>query len=307
MPGFSYARSPGTVLDADGRAQAPPTGNRLDVHPATPRDVPAITQFLHGFWPQIEPAAWRPLFEYDWIADKPDQGFLLTDAQGAIAGFIATIYADRETAQGSVRFCNVSSWAVLPEHRAYAIMLIREVLRRLDCTVTNLSPTPEAQSFFLRVGFKPLEDTKLVWLPFANPETLGRRGTRIEDDPARIAELLDARGRRIVADHPRCRHLVIEEGGAVSQVVRIVRRKRGVRVSELLYCSDSALLARTFERVKLHILRRDLSAALASDRRLLGENVPRGLRLPRNACFRSTRAEAGEIDNLYSEYALLPM
>jgi len=93
----------------------------------------------------------------------------------------------------------------------------------------------------------------------------------------------------------------------VSHVVRIVRRKRGVRVSEILYCSDSALLARTFERVKLHILRRDGAVALAADRRILGEDAPRGVLLPRKACFRSSRVSAADVDNLYSEYALLPM
>jgi len=93
----------------------------------------------------------------------------------------------------------------------------------------------------------------------------------------------------------------------VSHVVSIVRRKRGVRVSEILYCSDSALLARTFERVKLHMLRRDRAAAVVADARILGENAPRGLRVKRKACFRSSQVSPAEVDNLYSEYALLPM
>jgi acetoacetyl-CoA synthetase len=281
---------------------------RASVRGATRADIPAITRFLNRFWPRIPPATWRSLFEYDWVADKPDLGFVLTDARGAIAGFLATIYADRDTPHGRVRFCNVSSWAVLPEQRACALLLVREVLNRRECAITNLSPSPEAQAFFLRTGFQPLDDAKVLWLPFANPTTLRRRrGTRIEDDSTRMRELLDERGRRILADHPRCRHLVVEQGGALAHVVRIVRRKRGLRVSEILYCSDSTLLARTFERVKLHILRRDGAAALAADRRILGNDAPRGILLPRKACFRSTRVRAADVDNLYSEYALLPM
>ncbi|HEX5046493.1 MAG TPA: hypothetical protein VFX89_05175 [Gammaproteobacteria bacterium] len=276
------------------------------VRGATVHDIASITRFLHGFWPQIAPAAWRPLFEYDWIPDKPDLGFVLIDGAGEIGGFLATIYADRHTPQGPMRFCNVSSWAVLPEQRAYALMLVREVLGRRDCVITNLSPSPEAQAFFLRLGFEPLEDAKLVWLPFANPGSLRPRA-HIEDHPLRLAQMLDARGRQILADHPRCRHLAVESGGAVSHVVRIVRRKRGVRVSEILYCSDAALLAHTFEQVKLHVLRRDGTAALAADRRLLGEVAPRGLRLRRSACFRSGQVAPASIDGLYSEYALLPM
>jgi hypothetical protein len=293
---------------AGGRERPLAQRGQWHVRGVTVRDIAAVTRFLHGFWPQIAPAAWRPLFEYDWIADKPDLGFVLVDAAGAIGGFLATIYADRDTPQGRVRFCNVSSWAVLPEQRAYALMLVREVLGRRDCVITNLSPSPEAQAFFLRLGFEPLEDAKLVWLPFANPGSLRPRArTHIEDDPRRLAQLLDARGRRILADHPRCRHLAVESGGAVSHVVRIVRRKRGVRVSEILYCSDTALLARAFEQVKLHALWRDGTAALAADRRLLGADAPRGLRLARSACFRSGQVAPASIDGLYSEYALLPM
>ncbi len=284
------------------------SAGRFQVRAATIDDLTAITHFLHGFWPKVPPSAWRRLFEYDWLRDKPEPGFVLTDAAGAIAGFLATIYADRDTPHGLVRFCNVSSWAVLPQHRACALMLVRDLLGRRDCTITNLSPSPEAQSFFLRLGFEPLEEAKMVWLPFGNPSTLRRSAaTRLEDEPIRMLEMLDAKGRRILADHPRCRHLVVEKGGALSHLVRIVRLKRGMRVSELLYCSDSALLARSFERVKLHVLRRDRTAALASDRRLLGADAPRGLRLARAACFRSSLVGAANIDNLYSEYALLPM
>ena len=281
---------------------------RSRVRGATAEDVPAITRFLNGFWPKIPPVAWRTLFDYDWVADKPDLGFVLLDGTGTITGFLATIYSDRETPRGRIRFCNVSSWAVTPEQRAYAMMLVREAIGRRDCTMTNLSPSPEAQAAFLRLGFEPLDDTKLLWLPLGNPRSLLRSArTRIEDDRARMHEMLDARGRRIVADHPRCKHLVVEEAGARTHLVSIVRRKHGVDVSELLYCSDAALLERVFERVKLHVLRRDGTAALAADSRLLGEHAPRGLKLARSACFRSAELRATDIDNLYSEYALLPM
>ena len=253
-------------------------------------DIPAITRFLRGFWPRISPAEWQRLFDYDWIADKPDIGFVLTDSDGAIGGFLATIYADREIAGRRTRFCNVSSWAVLPEHRACAMMLVREVLGRRDCTITNLSPSPEAQAFFLRLGFEPLEDAKLAWLPFANIRDAAPPHARAFRGRCRAHEG-DA-GRPWPAnldDHPRCRHLVFEQGGACSHLVRIVRVKRGIRVSEILYCSDSALLARVFEQLKLHVMRRDRTALLAADARLLGANAPRALKLPRNACF-SARA-----------------
>lgn len=323
MPGVSIDRSHGhaiagapspAALEARSTAGRGGTARRASgtaparVRGATAADIPSITQFLHGFWPKIAPAAWRALFDYDWVSDKPDLGFVLTDGAGTITGFLATIYSDRDTPNGRRRFCNVSSWAVTPEQRAYAMLLVREAINRRDCTITNLSPTPEAQAVFLRLGFEPLDDAKLVWPPLANLSSLrGSHRTRLEDDPARMLEMLDAGGRQILADHPRCRHLVVEAGGALAHVVRIVRRKRGLKVSEILYCSDGALLRRVFERAKLHVLRRDGTAALAADRRLLGEHAPRGIELPRNACYRSAELRATDVDNLYSEYALLPM
>lgn len=323
MPGVSFDRPQGSAgVAAESRAAAAARGGadvrhfalrgtadgaRSRVRGATAEDIPAITRFLAGFWPQIPAAAWRRLFDYDWLADKPDLGFVLTDGAGTITGFLATIYADRETPHGRKRFCNVSSWAVTPQHRAYAMLLVREAIGKRDYTITNLSPSPEAQAVFLRIGFEPLDDAKLVWLPLGNPGTLRGTGLRIEDDHARMIEMLDARGRRILTDHPRCRHLVVEGRGTRAHIVRVVRRKRGVRVSELLFCSDSALLARAFERVKLHVLRRDGTVALAADRRILGADAPRGLTLARQACYRSADMRAADIDNLYSEYALLPM
>ena len=48
-----------TVAQAAGAG-----GVRASVRGATAADVPAITRFLHGFWPQIPPATWRSLFEF---------------------------------------------------------------------------------------------------------------------------------------------------------------------------------------------------------------------------------------------------
>ena len=85
--------------------------------------------------------------------------------------------------------------------------------------------------------------------------------------------------------------------------------KRGLALSELLYCSAPHILVRHLERAKLAILRRQRSVALMADARLFPAGLPRGVRISRKdpALFRSSLLEPKELDNLYSELVLLPI
>jgi hypothetical protein len=76
--------------------------------------------------------------------------------------------------------------------------------------------------------------------------------------------------------------------------------------SDILHCSAPEVLSRHLERVKLAILRRQRTAALVAEARLLPVR-PRGVLGPMRTCYRSSLLAAGDVDRLYSEIVLLPI
>jgi hypothetical protein len=210
---------------------------------------------------------------------------------------------------GPTRVCNIGMWCVLPEYRAWSIELLLAATREADVTYTDLTPSPALARMLLRVGFRHLEQTKIVMPPLLQAKTLFARGARLEWEPFAVRRLLDDRQRRVFDDHARhrCLQLFLGEAGRGAHLVFKRRVKRGIAVSELLGCDDAVLLRRHLERVKLTVLCVQRTAALAADARLLGPPRPAGIVLSRPAFFRSQTLAPEEIDNLYSQLVLLPI
>lgn len=277
------------------------------VRPARPQEIGTICDFLHTFMdPSVSPERFQRLFTYPWMADKPDLGFVL-DNDGEIVGFISTIYADREINGRTERFCNLSSWYVHPDHRAKSLSLLSTVHRQGDLVFTNLTARPAVQKISQAMRYQLLDTYKLFAFPFAQLWTLFRPWPAVFTDPKQIEPLLTAPQRRILADHRHtdCRHLLLGQGPDACYLVWKRRVKQSVPFCELLFVSNPALLRRHFELVKWIVFCHGRAPLLAVDERLLGARLPLLYPYERITLFLAKRAGRADIDNLYSELALL--
>lgn len=68
-------------------------------------------------------------------------------------GVIPLIAAEREVNGQRAVFCNVASWYVLEEFRAYAQLIVSIALRNKDFTYTNVSPAPHTWSIVENQGY----------------------------------------------------------------------------------------------------------------------------------------------------------
>lgn len=284
-----------------------------EVRPALQTDAERVCRFLAS--PYVPETAWRALFEHGWDTARIEApaGYLLldhaSDPDGRIVGFLAAKRAERQLESGPTRVCNIGMWCILPEYRAWSIQLLLAATNEADVTYTVLTPSPGVARLLPRVGFRQLEEAKIVMPPLLQAKTLFTRGARLEWEPFAVRRLLDERQRRVFDDHARhpCLQLFLGEADCWAHLVFKRRVKRGIAVSELLGCDDVALLRRHLERVKLVVLRAQGTAALAADARLLGAPRPAGIVLSRPAFFRSQTLAPAEIDNLYSQIVLLPI
>lgn len=97
-------------------------------------------------------------------AGFPRYGYLL-EADGAPVGVILLIYSTFRDGNFSAIRCNVSSWYVEPEFRAYATLLISQALKKKDVTYTNISPALHVEPTIGRQGFSRYSNGQFVSFP----------------------------------------------------------------------------------------------------------------------------------------------
>lgn len=277
-----------------------------ELRPVLESDVESVCEFLgKNMHRGMKADEYRALFSYSWMADKPGMGYLLEEGD-QIVGFLGAIYSCRKICGKMERFCNLTNWCVLPQFRNESLKLFFAVLGRPGQTIVNLSPSREVQAMLTAMRYRPLDKFKLFSLPLTHFWTLIGRG-RMLQNAAEMQATLDESQREILRHHSGtgCRFIVIAEGQRICLVVSKRRKKQGVPFTEILHASDSDLLRRNFERVKLSLMLRDRTLLLAIDERLLEIRLPLMLPYSRPSYFQSRSIDPHLVDNLYSELALL--
>ncbi len=88
--------------------------------------------------------------------DIPDgaqrYGYCL-DTGSRLVGAILLIASERETESGPAVFCNVASWYVIEDFRAYAQLLVSIALKHKHYTYTNVTPAPHTWDIVEKQGY----------------------------------------------------------------------------------------------------------------------------------------------------------
>lgn len=183
---------------------------------ARSQHVPGMVRLLHEKMnSRLSPERWAGLFDYPWLARRPDYGVAAVveaEAPGsppAVVGAHVHIYADRSVTDVSgrrrcVRFANLSSWYVDKAHRGggtgSGMVRMAVSMPGVVCTVFSLSRL--RVEFYRGLGLEVLEESRLLWKKRGHaPDDL-----RVEQDPARIAALVESMSAPGAVDDLTCGH-----------------------------------------------------------------------------------------------------
>lgn len=289
------------------------------IRPANPADIEPLCRFLHQGFPGIVPDAWRRLFDYKWLDDKPDLGLVLT-VGNEIVGFLGAVYAWRKIGEKVGLVCNHTSWYVVPEYRGWGAELLAASTLNRNITYTALTPGPGARQMLEALGYSELNRRKIVLPPLPQFDSLRGRAPMISFDRETVRGSLDHEQQRGFDDHApydclQCSvsterdsaFLVVKRrAGGNARLRKLFPTKMKISYSEILYCSNPGLVARHIEAVKQAIMRRQRTLLIVCDERLFTER-PKGLSFEAPAFYRSRCFDPAELDKLYSELVLLPI
>jgi hypothetical protein len=275
-----------------------------------------IHTLLKGFNnPRLGANEWRGLFTYPWFDDAEAPGVVLLDG-GKVVGFLGTIYSRRCIDGKMEKFCNATSWIVEPGFRGESVKMLLPLMRMLDCTVTNFSPSATVTKIFEQLGFRYLDTHARIFFPLPQVWRLFKRSAyTLVTDSAQIPALVGEQDRKLFQDHSgfKCGHIALSSGRADERYcyciyTNIIRNK--LHFNHIQYVSDPALFREHAQRIGFELFKRTGTPFMKVDCRLLGpqeENIPGSFRFrvtsPR--MYKSEGLKAAQVDNLYSELVIL--
>jgi hypothetical protein len=278
----------------------------VEVAPITDADVAAVAAFLHSNLNDRVP--WdRAISSASWKAEAPNHGFMLRVGQRVVGTQLA-FYSERLIAGRAERFCNISSWCVLPEFRFHSLRVHKAVLAQDGYHITSLTPSENVVPIHDRFKFRYL-DTSAALIPnLPWPSRPGR--TKVSSNPDVIESTLSGTELAIYRDHAQAlaaRHVVLIRGQDSCYVIYREMRQKGIPFAAILYASNPELFHRALLPLTRHLLIRHRLLATRAELRFIGRQ-PR-LSLKRTSwpqMYRSDSLEPDQIDDLYSELMCVP-
>ena len=280
------------------------------VQSATPAMFEDVYRLLLGFEnPRMSKEDWRRmLFQYPWKAEEESRGYVLFNDARAV-GFIGTIFSAREIEGRTERFCHLSSWIVLPEHRSRSLSLLASVARLDGYTVVCSTPSPTAARLFRRFGHRTLDEKVLVLPPLAGARELcGLFRASMTTRESEVRAGLTGEALRCFDDHRGSlgAHVLLRRGGRTCWATATLTRRRGIRFASVRHISDRQLFWECLPLAKLGFLKALGAPALAVDARFAeGRHVPFAVpyRLATPQLYRPAHEalRPALVDGLYSE------
>jgi hypothetical protein len=278
----------------------------MELTPITDADVAAVADFLRANHNARIP--WTHVMSEPWKVEAPNHGFVLRDGQ-RIVGALVAFYSERLVAGSVERFCNLSTWCVLPDFRSHSIRLLMALLAQDGYHFTALSPNDATVSIYTRLKFRSL-DTPAALIPNLPWPSLPHR-TRISADPDIIASALAGAELELYRDHEQAaaaRHLVLIRGRDSCYVMFREQRCKHVPCALILHVGNPELFRRAISPLTRHLLVRHRLLATLADLPIFEHRPRLSLMRPGSSpkMYRSASLEPGHIDYLYSELVCVP-
>jgi hypothetical protein len=204
-------------------------------------DIGAVASLLARGFPIHDREFWLKAFaqlsRHEPPAGLPKYGYLLAMGD-TIVGALLLICSTIRTGATTATRCNLSSWYVDPEFRAYAPMLVAQAIRHKDVTYTNVSPAPHTRPIIEAQGFSRYSDGVFVAITALNG-LFGGRKAEVLDATKQPDIKCDPFDREVLLQHAAlgCDSLWCVASGQASPFVFRPRLVKGrIPCAQLIYC-----------------------------------------------------------------------
>ena len=277
---------------------------------AIPEDFDRVYPLLHGFGgPPVSQDTWKKIFVNPWKTSEDFCGYLLMK-DGEVEGYLGSIFSRRILNGEIEKFCNMTSWVVNENSRGQSILMLLELLKLKDYTLTNFTASPTVARILDKLGFTAFSVDQRVLFPIPN-FARWQHGQACDFDLQAIQSKLSGRDLGIFGDHQglNCEHLLLrsDRGDCYVVLKKTVRRK--LVFARVHYLSNVAVFHECMEKLTASIcFRLSVLGVMVDERYIAGRKFRNSVSYPhqRKAYFKSDSVvESSSIDTLYSEVVVL--
>lgn len=220
-----------------------PTQRAIHCRQIEAGDIASVAALLARGFPTHSIDFWlgalRELSQREPPPGMPKYGYLM-ESVGAPVGAVLLICSNITTGHENGVRCNLSSWYVEPDFRAYASLLISRALRHKNVTYTNVSAAPHTRPIIEAQGFSRYCDGLFVALPMLSIGCGGDKA-RVHNVRWQPDVAFDRADQDILMQHARhgCTSLWCATAErAYPFVFRLRLVKHVVPCAQMIYCRD---------------------------------------------------------------------
>lgn len=273
-----------------------------------------IQTYLFENMGKISFKRWGNILDCRWNNFDDNYG-IVVEEDGALAGFLGIVFADRIIAGRDHRIGNITSWFLEKHLRRGGLgqEMLAKICEKPDITYTATSANFRSGALLKKIGWDLLEDTRLFWNRREKP---GSNSNSVEfySGFEQVSPLLNQAALQIVDDHVGLNvtpHLLRGADSAELFFVTYAKRKgeHDTTHHEILHASDKNLLSHYVAEVSEFLLH-EPNSILSSDKRFLASSVAadESQALEVSRYFKPcNKMDAENIDFLYGEVVLLDL
>lgn len=234
-------------MQLDRQREQSVAGAKLRLREIVESDLTAIAELLNRGFPFRSTDYWLRGLRRHASRPRPSGypafGYCL-DSAGAPVGVILLLFSEVLAGSETIVRCNVSSWYVEPEFRAFASLLVKSATRDKNVTYFNITPAPHTWSTVEAQGFSVYCRGQMYGaLALSKPMP----DATVEPFSERHAATVTPHEADLLRQHASfgCLSVVVRDRAACHPFVFQKHRvKNLVPVHRLLYCRDIADLRR---------------------------------------------------------------
>lgn len=277
---------------------------------AVSEDFERVYPLLQGFGDSsISKEDWKKIFLSPWQTEDFCGYLLLKD--GDVKGYLGLIFSWRILNDKTEKLCNMTSWIVNEDCRGQSLLLLLELLKLKDYTLTNFTASPTVATVVSKLGFQEFQVDQRVLLPMPH-FALSGLGHGCDFDLQVIRSKLRGDDLRIFDDHQglNCRHLLLQSGNGDCYVVLKKTKRKKLTFAKVHYLTNVKVFHECMESLAAKIcLRLRVFGLMVDERYIEGRQFRASVRYPhqRKAYFKSnsTTVNKNQLDTLYSEVVIL--
>lgn len=277
---------------------------------AVSEDFERVYPLFQGFGESaIAKHDWKKIFVTPWKTDEDFCGYLLLQ-DGVVKGYLGLIFSVRTLNGKTEKLGNMTSWIVDQECRSQSILLLLELLKLKNYTLTNFTASEPVATILKKLGFEEFTVDQRVLLPIPNFR-LRRSGSTCDFNLQSLSSKLAADNLRIFKDHEElnCQHLLMQSVNGDCYLVLKKTKRKNLAFAKVHYLSNVEVFHDCIERFTATIcIRLGVFGLMVDERYLQGRQFRSSMRYPhqRKAYFKSNSIrDANLIDTIYSELIVL--